>query len=187
MRIVAGALRGRPLGRPPKGVRPTSDKVREALFDVVGPVDGFHVLDLFAGTGALGLEALSRGAARAVFVDESAASTRAVAENAAKLGMELRARVLRLPAARALRTLASEGIAFDLVLVDPPYGRDLAGPVLEDLVRLNLCAPDARIAVEIATRDRPPAPTGLSASRPRRYGDTTLVFYRPSPEAEVRV
>jgi len=186
MRIVAGALRGRALGRPPKGVRPTSDKVREALFDILGSVASLRVLDVFAGTGALGIEALSRGAASAVFVDDSALSARAIAENVAKLDLAAKTRIVRLPAARALALLAREGARFDLVLVDPPYGEDQSDPVLADLVRLGLAADDADVVVETATRDAAPRAPGLAAASARRYGDTTLHFYRRTPSPEVR-
>ena len=184
MRIVAGVARGRSLGRTPNGVRPTSDKVREALFSILGPIVDARVLDLFAGTGALGLEALSRGATCAVLVDESAHCARAIRENALSLGFEPRVRVLRLRADRALRTLGAEGTRFDLVFVDPPYGRAIGDAILADLVRSPVLSPDATVVFEAATRDAVPAAPGLRHASARRYGDTTLHFYERTPPTE---
>ncbi|HVY44643.1 MAG TPA: 16S rRNA (guanine(966)-N(2))-methyltransferase RsmD, partial [Minicystis sp.] len=123
MRVIAGALGGRRLVAPPgRATRPTSDRVREAVFSALGDVEGAVVLDLFAGTGALGIEALSRGAAHATFVENARASLAALRENLAALGLGATSSVIAQPAARAVASLAgAPGPAFDLVLVDPPY------------------------------------------------------------------
>src|SRR5262245_9255185 len=116
MRVTGGRLGGRHLVAPPSGVRPTADRVREALFARLSDLDGACVLDLYAGTGALGIEALSRGAARAVFVDRSDASLSALRRNLRTLDLEARARVVRGDVRAALRRLAGEAMRFDLVL-----------------------------------------------------------------------
>jgi len=172
MRIVAGAFKGRRLVAPPgAATRPTSDRVREALFSVLGPsVQGARVLDLFAGSGALGLEALSRGAATAVFVDRSPRAIAAIAANLQALGVD--AQVHRMEADAALRTALARREAYDLVFLDPPYrhaaglGRKLSealAPVL---------APAARVVTESDRRD--PIALDLPLIDERRYGDTVI-------------
>ncbi|MBL8917474.1 MAG: 16S rRNA (guanine(966)-N(2))-methyltransferase RsmD [Myxococcaceae bacterium] len=124
MRIVAGSARGRTL-KTPRGsdvTRPTADRVRETIFNVLGQTcDGLRVLDLFAGTGALGLEALSRGAAQAVLVDSGREAVGLCRENVKALGFEARARVIAAPVTKAVEQLATEGGRFELVFSDPPY------------------------------------------------------------------
>ncbi len=175
MRIIAGAAKGRQLVVP-KGteLRPTADRVREALFSSLQPVvPGARVLDLFAGSGALGLEALSRGAAAATFVERAGRSLEALRRNVAIVGLADTVVV----AGDVRATLAGEvpGAPFDLVLADPPYHEPKAAlaEVLEALV-VHL-APDATVVVERAARDGAPAwPDRLLAGTPRRYGDTAL-------------
>jgi 16S rRNA (guanine966-N2)-methyltransferase len=170
MRIVAGEWRGRQI-RPPKDerVRPTADRVREAWMSIVrGDIPEARVLDLFAGSGALGLEALSRGARSCDFVEVSAASLRAIRENASALGAGDRAVVHRGDVLRFVGGLA-EG-AYDLAFADPPYGHGLAARVAERWLEV----PFARVlGVEHATRDPMPAGGDL-----RRYGTTAITFYR---------
>ncbi len=166
-RIVAGALGGRRLVLPgdPR-VRPTAERVREAWMSIVAPaLPGARVLDLYAGSGALGFEALSRGAARATFVDQLPASIRAVRANARALGVEPQAEVIRMDALRYLERL--EGLAFDVAFADPPYGHEAARLVVERFRR----APFARIlGVEHA------ATQILPGDDTRRYGETSLTF-----------
>ena len=174
MRIIAGALRGRRIAAPPgRGTRPTSDRVREALFSILGPLDGMRVLDLFAGTGALGLEALSRGARHVDFVEKAPPALRAIEANLAALRVPPEAFALRrqdaLAFVRAARTARRE---YDLVLLDPPYrlapelGRELS-PALAEMV-----AAGGRIVCESDRR----APLGLELplTDERRYGDTLI-------------
>ncbi|HEX3616296.1 MAG TPA: 16S rRNA (guanine(966)-N(2))-methyltransferase RsmD [Solirubrobacteraceae bacterium] len=171
MRVVAGTFGGRVL-RAPKGsqTRPTSDRVREALFSILAAVDGARVLDLFAGSGALGIEALSRGASEATFVDSSAAAVAAVRQNLAELG--LHAEVLRLPALRALACTPVADREYDLVFLDPPYRMaSTLGPQLSAALPLIL-APGARVVVE--SDRRAPLELDLTLSRERQYGDTLL-------------
>jgi len=175
MRVVAGRLGGRRLQAPPgEGTRPTSDRVREALFSALGPLDGERVLDLFAGSGALGIEALSRGAAHAVLVERDARAAGVIRANLEALGLGGDdAAVRRRDALRALRDASDAGETYDLVFIDPPYrlaarlGPDLAhalGPVL---------APGARVVGESDRRAALELP-GMTTTFERRYGDTLL-------------
>jgi 16S rRNA (guanine(966)-N(2))-methyltransferase RsmD len=174
LRVVAGELRGRRLAAPPgRAVRPTADKVREALFSILGDVSGLRVLDLFAGSGALGIEALSRGAAEAVFVDSSQRAVRAVRENLATLGLE--ATVLRRDALSFLEHGQADP-GYEIVFVDPPYdlaGR-LAAPLAERLPAV--LAGDARIVTE--SDKRTPLSLPFPLLREREYGDTRLTVHR---------
>ncbi len=186
MRIVAGLHRGRCLAAP-AGIRPTADRVRETLFNVLAhnPLGGAlalpeaRVLDAFAGSGALGLEALSRGAARATFMESDAAALDAIRANVAALKEEARAEVLRADATRPPRGRAPA----TLLLMDPPYGKDLAAPALAALADAGWLAPDALAVVELGARDDFAPPSELGASRfevvdERRIGDGRLVFLR---------
>lgn len=182
-RIVAGTARGRPLVVPRGGAtRPTSDRVREALFgrlDARGVLNGASVLDLYAGSGALGLEAASRGAVRVVLVDSDRAAAEAARRNAATVAAPGVA-VVAEPVERYLRRPPEA--PFDLVLLDPPYA--LAGPrlaeVLQQLVDGGWLAADAVVVVERAGRDGPPPwPAALAEEGSRRYGETTLWFAAP--------
>ncbi|HKA16047.1 MAG TPA: 16S rRNA (guanine(966)-N(2))-methyltransferase RsmD [Myxococcota bacterium] len=174
MRVTGGRLGGRRLVAPPSGVRPTADRVREALFARLADLDGVCVLDLYAGTGALGIEALSRGAARAVFVERSNASLAALRRNLRTLELDDHARVVCGDVRGVLRRLAGEGMRFDLVLADPPYeDRALAAP-LALLVSGGLLAPGATVVVERSRRHPLPPIEGLVSHGSRRYGDTEL-------------
>jgi 16S rRNA (guanine966-N2)-methyltransferase len=174
MRVVAGRLGGRRL-RAPRGrdTRPTSDRVREALFSMLGPLDGARVLDLYAGSGALGIEALSRGAASATLVERDARAVAVIRANleALALGAE-EAQVVNGPAAAALRDASRRGDTYDLVLLDPPY-RDAAtlGRELTQALPAVL-APNARVVAESDRRS--PLELGLPVLRERRYGDTLI-------------
>jgi 16S rRNA (guanine966-N2)-methyltransferase len=176
VRVVAGRLGGRSLRAVPgPATRPTSDRVREALFAVLGDrVEGARVLDLFAGTGALAVEALSRGAERAVLVEQAAPAVAVIRANLAALGLTGVATVRRTRAETYLRT-QRDG-PFDLVFLDPPYavGVGLVTGLLARLARGAL-APGATVVVEAAARAEPPVwPPGLDPDAPRRYGDTAL-------------
>jgi 16S rRNA (guanine966-N2)-methyltransferase len=183
MRIIGGTFGGRRLKAPPgAATRPTSDRVREAVFNILGPPpDGCRVLDLCAGSGALGLEALSRGAASAVFVDQSSPSIQCIRANVASLGAGAASRVHRGDAVAALRTVGRDG-PFDWVFIDPPYASDLAAALLRGLGDHALLAAQARIIVEHDKRSEPDSPivcSGLTLVRTgsRRYGDTVVSFY----------
>jgi 16S rRNA (guanine966-N2)-methyltransferase len=179
VRVIAGRWGGRRLTAP-KGratTRPTSDRVREAIFSMLGDLQGETVLDLFAGTGALGIEALSRGAKRAVFVERDAAALRTLGNNLSALGLqEDEVEVRGGEALAALRTACRRKETYDLVLIDPPYRRagDLGGelsPALESLL-----APHARVVVESDRRARLELPWEIV--KERRYGDTSITIHR---------
>jgi 16S rRNA (guanine(966)-N(2))-methyltransferase RsmD len=185
MRVTGGQLTGRKLAVPRGDVRPTADRVRESLFAILshrGVLSGARVLDAFAGSGALGIECLSRGAQSAVFL-EAAPRVAAVLEgNLAGLGLAERARILRGDARAALGRLAREGARFELILADPPYASALARAVLEKCAALGLASAGALLVAE-TDRRHPPGPlAGLSAPEERRYGDTLISLYSVSTE-----
>ncbi|HEY8374319.1 MAG TPA: 16S rRNA (guanine(966)-N(2))-methyltransferase RsmD [Pseudonocardiaceae bacterium] len=176
-RIVAGVAGGRRIVVPPRGTRPTSERVREALFSaleaVVG-VDGARVLDLYAGSGALGLEALSRGATTAVFVESDRRAAELLRRNATSLGLT-GAVVHAVTVAAALATPPAE--PFDIVLADPPYavGGEELRAMLDRLVENGWLAPGAVVVLERAVRSgEPDWPPALTPLRSRKYGDTVL-------------
>jgi 16S rRNA (guanine966-N2)-methyltransferase len=186
-RIVAGTVGGRTLVVPPSGTRPTSERVREAMFsrlEHLGVVDGAHVLDLFAGSGALGLEAASRGAARVTLVDSGRRAADIARRNATDLGLSARVRVLAEPAERHAARLADDATAgaggeLDLVLLDPPYDLD-AGTldvILAALAVPGVLAPTAVVVVERAKRSGEPSwPARLTGFATKTYGDTTVHY-----------
>ena len=188
MRVIGGVARGRPLKTPPgTGTRPTSDRVREALFSsVAGVVGGAQVLDLWAGSGALGIEALSRGARHAVFVERDPKVMRVLTGNLAALGFESRATVRRDDALRF--ATAPSGGPFSLVLCDPPYAEPLPAivKVLGALHAAEALAPAATIVVEREKRDATldaELPGFLVEDRRRTYGDTLLLYLRATEES----
>jgi 16S rRNA (guanine966-N2)-methyltransferase len=180
MRIIAGEFKGRRLAAVKGRIRPTSDKVREAIFNILGPgLVEARVLDLFAGTGALSLEALSRGAREAVLVEDQGAALEVLRRNLEALGVETQARVMPLPVHQALKKLAARGERFDLVFLDPPYSRGLAAATLADLEAYGLLASYAQVVAEHSHREVLPERLGrLHLSQCRRYGDTQVTFYR---------
>lgn len=195
LRITGGRLAGRRFRVPRGGVRPTADRVREALFSLLGPLDGARALDLCAGSGALGLEALSRGAAEAVFVEGSAPVAATLRRNIQALGLSPCSRVLCADVRSALTRLRG-GARFDLVLLDPPYQADLVRPALRALARERLAAPGAALAIESGRHRPPDAGPGFRLSQRRRYGDTLVTIYRaegyragqaPNPAARGKV
>ena len=179
MRIIAGSRKGHRIAAP-KGTdtRPTGDRVREAAFNLIGPVDDAEVLDLFAGSGAMGLEALSRGAARVTFVESDRQACRAIDANLEKLRLA-GARVVQQDAARALALEASSGRRYDLVLVDPPYAQlDAVLPALDRYLP-SLLSDDGLVVVESSSREEPDLPS-LSMRTSRRYGSARLTLFEPA-------
>jgi 16S rRNA (guanine966-N2)-methyltransferase len=179
MRLTGGSGGGRRIAAP-RGVatRPTAVRARRGLFDhLAGRTEGARVLDLCAGSGALGLEALSRGAAKAILVDRSAAAVRAARVNAVTLGVADRAEVWRLPADRAVRRLIGAGERFDLVLADPPYAD---WPRFARLPLARLCADGGVVALEHRS-GRPPQVAGLVPYRTLAYGDVSITLARALP------
>ncbi len=182
MRITGGRLAGRRLLVPRRDVRPTADRVRESLFARLGDLAGRRVLDLFAGSGALGFEALSRGAASVVFVDRSPAVIETLGDNAAALGVTGAVALRRGEASAVLGRLAGTP-PFDLVFLDPPYAGDRLAVALRVLAESRLLAPGALVVAE-SDRRHPPAPVkGLAAIDERRYGETLITWFVPRGSA----
>jgi 16S rRNA (guanine966-N2)-methyltransferase len=178
MRVIAGRYGGRRLTAP-KGrtTRPTSDRVREALFAMLGEIEGARVLDLFAGTGALGIEALSRGAREVVFVERDRAAIGALQSNLAALGLSgEQAQLRREHAGEALKWARKRKETYDLILIDPPYGRVREWEPRLRSALVRLLAPGARVVVE--SDRRTPLQLDLALERERRYGDTTIAIHR---------
>jgi 16S rRNA (guanine966-N2)-methyltransferase len=183
MRIVGGRHRGRALVAPPgSDVRPTSDRAREALFNILShgafnaPFRDAVVLDAFAGTGALGLEALSRGAAEAYFLETDRRALDALRRNVEGLGETARAHILAGDATRPRPALRAAAVAF----LDPPYGSGLAGPALTALAAAGWLAPEAITTVEVAAKEAFTPPGGFDLLDERRYGAARLFLLRRS-------
>jgi len=189
MRVVAGELRGRRLSSVPgRETRPTSDRARAGVFDWLRErVSGARVLDLFAGTGALGIEALSRGAREAVFVERSRSALRVLRGNLTALGLEGRARVVERDLARGLGPLAAKGSGFQLVFADPPYEGDWLARLVSCETLFRILEPGAVVIAERSAR-RPPAqpPRGgaLELRGTKRYGETAFDWYERTGAAE---
>ncbi len=195
MRIISGIARGLQLSTPPgksRTIRPTSDKGREALFSILGrQVVGAVVLDLYAGTGALGIEALSRGAAAALFVDNSKASLTLLSRNIAIFEKCIGRSNTAVPTAKVIKANLEKGLPsfitanradrhlFDIIFMDPPYDKGLALTTLQHLDGLEIFSPDCLVVVEErANVILPQDLTHLQCSDTRRYGDTAFWFYR---------
>ena len=180
MRVIGGNARGRRL-KAPKGraLRPTAARVKEALFNILPrDLSGMRLLDLFAGTGNVTIEALSRGAEEAILVDASAASGRAIRANLRALTLTERARLLIMPVEQALRRLERQREDFDLIFIDPPYGRKLAERALKTIAQSSILRPTGIIVAEHGVRDEIAAHYGrLGLDSRRRYGDTVLSFF----------
>jgi 16S rRNA (guanine(966)-N(2))-methyltransferase RsmD len=183
-RVIAGRLGGRTLVAPAgAATRPTSDRVREALFSILGDLEGATVLDLFAGTGALGIEALSRGASQATFVESARPALRALRHNLESLGLHAHARVLPMSVERALSAMPWGRDAFDVVFLDPPYREVREGTFDAALARAvdeglaGSVRSGGRAVLEHAKAAVAPAVSGLELEKTRIYGDTALSFY----------
>ena len=180
MRIIAGVFKGRRLATPRGATtRPTADQVRIALMDTLGPrLPDARVLDLFAGSGSVGLEALSRGAAHATFVERDPRAVEALAENIRTLDVESRALVVRGDVTRQLGRLATDGRRFEIVFLDPPYATDDGERTLAALGGGALIAPEGLVVAQHPTKRQLPESGVLRAFRDRRFGETTLTFFR---------
>jgi 16S rRNA (guanine(966)-N(2))-methyltransferase RsmD len=187
VRVIAGSAKGRTLrAAPGRKVRPTSDRVREALFSILGSrfdLEGATLADLFAGTGALGIEALSRGAGRVVFVESDREALRVLSSNLRALGFADRAEVLATPVEHALCLLARRRARFDGMLLDPPYRQGLLEAALTSLARLDLLTPGGWVMAEAHVETPLAEEYGvLRLTAVRRYGKTALALFvaRPS-------
>lgn len=181
MRITGGNFKGRRLKGPRgRSLRPTSDMVRKAIFDVLGPegAKGRRVLDLFAGSGALGFEALSRGAQEVVFVEKDRGAVDLIKQNIQALDVQERTRVFNLEAKKAIRVLAEKGLSFDLILIDPPYREERSsGTILREIMDKGLLLPGGIVVFEHPAPRAPSPPEGLSPIGVKRYGDTAVSFF----------
>jgi 16S rRNA (guanine966-N2)-methyltransferase len=180
LRVIAGIARGRKL-KAPKGVntRPTTDKIKESMFNIIqANIEGRDVLDLFAGTGALGIEAISRGASSAIFVDSDIYACKTIIENLTALGFDINAVVMRKDILLALKALSKESKSFDLIFMDPPYGSGLELSTLLDLVKFNIIREGGIIVIEHSSKDALPQNVGpVKQLKEREYGTTKLTFY----------
>ena len=182
MRVVGGSLRGRTLAAPKsQSIRPTADRLREALFNILihaygDPITGARVLDLFAGTGALGIEALSRGSAFTLFVDDGAEARALLRENVATLGLGGTSRIFRRDATKLGPAHPVE--PFSLAFLDPPYGKGLAEQALASARAGGWLVPDALIVVEESKKSAFAAPEGFAEVERRLYDDTEFVVLR---------
>lgn len=183
MRIIAGELKGLTL-KMPKGIRPTSDKVREALFDILGQsVMGADILDLFAGSGALGIEAWSRGSGKVIFVDNNPKCIKVIGENIAKLQISnQQLQIYCLDVFKAIKLFGQRSEKFDLILLDPPYYKDLAKKSLISIEQSDILARNALAVAEHYKKDKLEEEIGqLKLFKIKNYGDTTLSFYKNKP------
>ncbi|BBH20919.1 rRNA methyltransferase [Paenibacillus baekrokdamisoli] len=185
MRVIAGTAKGRALKAVPgTNTRPTTDKVKEAIFSMIGPYfDGGLVLDLFAGTGGLGIEALSRGADRAVFVDLEGASIDVIKHNVQAAGLGASSEIYRNEALRAVKALEKRGKAFRIVFLDPPYRMKEMDSLMQELAQRNLLEANAMIVIEHDAAHRyPEAFSFYEQMKHTQYGDTAVTIYRYRPE-----
>jgi len=186
VRVIAGSAKGRTLDAPHGGAtRPATDRIRETLFAILDPVlEDARVLDLFAGAGTLGIEALSRGAAHATFVERDARAVAALRENVETLGVGALTHVRRGDVLRELPALYHVGERFDVVFLDPPYEAGLVETTLEALGGGGLLLAEGLVVAQHFTKRAPATTVGaLAAFRTRRFGETTLTFYRAGPGA----
>jgi len=174
LRVIGGVLSGRRFRVPQGEVRPTSDRVRESLFGRLGDLEGVRVLDLYAGSGALGIEAISRGAVEATFVEQEARTLGVLRANLAELGIDSIASVVVGDVPVAVRRLGRAEERFDLVLIDPPYASEEPARAFEALIASAILAPGAMVVLERGRRHPSPHTEGLSALDERRYGDTVV-------------
>lgn len=185
--MTGGIFGGRTLRAPAgRGVRPTTDRVREATFARLGALGGARVLDLYAGTGALGIEALSRGAASVVFVERARASLDALRRNLAALGLGESVRIVARDVAAAVADLGRAGELFDLVLLDPPYETGEDERTLRAVMAARILAPGALLVVERSRRHALPPISGLALQDERRYGDTIVSRLAAADDGEAK-
>ena len=178
--MISGTAKGHKL-KTIRGIttRPTSDRVKESLFNIIaGYVAQAEVLDLYAGTGSLGIEALSRGAMNAVFVDRDRLAVSVIKDNLLHTRLMDRAEVINAAAAAALEGLSARGKSYDLIFLDPPYNKGLIPETITRICRLNILTPGGIIVSERSREDEVPEAVGcLKVLRNQRYGDTVLTFY----------
>lgn len=180
MRVISGNKKGQKLlSLKRRKIRPTSDKVKGAIFNILGDVEGEKVLDLFAGSGALGIEALSRGAGEVVFVDDSLASANLIRSNLEKLGFEGKGQVVKKNVLGFLGSKNEPAFGgFDLILADPPYGKGICQVILEKLSKKSFLNPEGIVVIEHHKKEKIEEGKKLVLLKQRRYGDTLVSFFR---------
>jgi 16S rRNA (guanine966-N2)-methyltransferase len=186
MRIISGTSKGKRLTTPKgQGVRPTSDRVKESIFNILGErIEGKMVLDLFAGTGNLGIEALSRGAAKVLFVEKGRQAIRLIQKNLSQCGLEGRSEIIPKDVNRAIGILKERGASFDLILMDPPYEKGLISRTLDKLDSHRIYHEDSILVIEHDRREPLPGiVVGWNLIRQRRIGDTVISFLTQRPPA----
>jgi 16S rRNA (guanine(966)-N(2))-methyltransferase RsmD len=177
MRIISGRLKGRRI-KMFRGIRPTQGKVRKALFDILGDIKGLSFLELYAGSGAVGLEALSQGASKVVFVEKDRICIKRIKESLSGLGL-IDQQVIGLEANEALKRLNKRGEKLDIIFLDPPYYRDIAKKTLKMLNRYDIVAPNGLIICQHFKKDiLPEIVDNLRLFKQASYGDTVLSFYK---------
>lgn len=178
MRVIAGAAKGHKLETiEGLATRPTTDRIKETLFNIIAfDLPECSFLDLFAGSGAIGIEALSRGAREAVFVENAAECQKAITENLKHTKLAERARLMQADVLAALERLAAEGKTFDIIFMDPPYAAELYGAVLESIAEKGLLQRDGYIIAERAAKGKLPLPRGMAILREKEYKTTILTF-----------
>lgn len=178
MRVISGSAKGHRL-KAPDGIstRPTTDRIKESLFNILAPdLYGCEFLDLFSGSGGIGIEALSRGASRAVFVDSSDVCRKIIIENLEHTKLTERAEVFREDVFSALRMLSKKGESFDLIFLDPPYDKGLTETVLSDIVKYGILKDDGYIVAERSSKYPSPETQGLRLLREKDYKTTVMAF-----------
>ncbi len=179
MRVISGRVKGKKLVKShSKEIRPALDKVREAIFDILFDVHGLKVLDIFAGTGAVGIEALSRGSDHTTFIDNSPAAIKIIRKNLHACGFESLSTIIMSPAALAIKRLSKKGVKFDLIFVDPPYLKNLVNPTLRLLIKYKILNPHATIIVEHHPKEPIQPIEGLEIIEKRKYGQTIVSFLK---------
>ncbi len=178
MRVIAGSAKGLRLLTPKKTqpIRPALDQVKEAIFNILFDVQDLQVLDCFAGTGAVGIEALSRGAAHCVFIDHLPAAITLVRGNLEKCGFTAQATILAMPAIPGLQLLQRRHAQFDLIFLDPPYEKNLVNKSLDLVAHASLLAPTGLVIIEHHPKEIVTAPPGLAIRDQRKYGQTLITF-----------
>ena len=186
MRVIAGSAKGKKLVAP-RNIRPTTDRVKEALFSILGKVEGANILDLYAGSGGLGIEALSRGAKLAIFVDQNLTSVWALQKNLENLSFTKRAKIFKTSAKKALKLLSGDKLRFGLIFIDPPYKMNITKlkDVLDGLCWENLIEPGGIVVLEHSQKvDSITPESDLKKIFDRTYGDVCLTFYELRGENE---
>jgi 16S rRNA (guanine966-N2)-methyltransferase len=177
LRIISGERKGtRLFSLKKRKIRPTSDKVKGAIFNILSSVEDKKVLDLFAGSGALGIEALSRGAQEVGFVDDSISSLNLIRKNLEKIGFQDKSRLIKKNVIRFLKSDFEEG--FDLILADPPYGKGFCQKLLEILAEKNFLSADGILVIEHHKKEKIEKMENFILLRERKYGDTVVSFFR---------